>query len=75
MVIDTAMINYFPKEAQFRKDVDFVDEKLTGTNSLFLLITGQEKGDMTKPEILKCVDGLQEYLQKNNPDKVLNWLS
>ncbi len=68
MVIDTAMINYFPKEAQFRKDVDFVDEKLTGTNSLFLLITGQEKGDLTKPEILKSVDGLQKYLEKNNPE-------
>lgn len=68
MVIDTAMINYFPKEAQFRKDVDFVDEKLTGTNSLFLLVTGQEKGDMTKPEILKSVEGLQSYLQKNNPE-------
>ena len=68
LVIDTAMINYFPENSRFRKDVDFVDENLTGTNSLFFLVTGQENGDLTKPEILKSVEGLQQYLEKKNPE-------
>lgn len=62
LVIDTSLVNYFPKNSQFRKDVDYVDETFAGTNSLFFVISGQEKGDMTKPEILHAVDNMQSYL-------------
>ncbi len=64
LVIDTSLVNYFPKSSQFRKDIDYVDHNFAGTNSLYFVISGQEKGDMTKPEILKAVDNLQEYLDK-----------
>lgn len=36
--IDTALINYFPKDCQFRKDIDYVDERFAGTNSIFFNI-------------------------------------
>ncbi|QTQ13805.1 RND family transporter [Treponema parvum] len=68
MIIDTAMINYFPKEVQFRKDIDFVDKNLTGSNTLFFVVSGREKGDMTKPEILKAVDNMQNHLLKTMPE-------
>ncbi|QTQ12002.1 RND family transporter [Treponema parvum] len=68
MVIDTAMINYFPKEVQFRKNIDFVDKNLTGSNTLFFVVSGREKGDMTKPEILKAVDNMQNHLLKTMPE-------
>lgn len=33
--IDTALINYFPEDCQFRKDIDYIDERFAGTNSIF----------------------------------------
>ncbi|MCM1321477.1 MAG: efflux RND transporter permease subunit [Bacteroides sp.] len=62
LIIDTSMVNYFPASSEFRKDLKFVDENFAGSNSLYFVISGQEKGDMTKPEILKAVDDMQFYL-------------
>lgn len=64
LVIDTSLVNYFPANSKFRKDIKYVDENFAGTNSLYFVVSGQENGDMTKPEILKAVDDLQFYLDE-----------
>ena len=66
--VDTAMVNYFPSDSDFRQGIAYADEKFAGTNSLYFIISGQEKGDLTKPEILKSVDNLQNYLQGKYPE-------
>ena len=66
--IDTSLISYFPKTAQLRKDIDYVNEHFAGTNSVYFNITGQEKGDITNPELLKAVDELEEYLEDTYPE-------
>jgi len=38
LVIDTSMVNYFPKDAQLRQDIDYVNDNFAGTNSVYLLI-------------------------------------
>lgn len=38
IVIDTSMVNYFPKTSQLRQDIDYVNENFAGTNSVYLLI-------------------------------------
>lgn len=63
--IDTAIVNYFPENCQLRQDIKSIDENFAGTNSLYFTIEGQEKGDLTKPEILKAVDDMQTYLAEN----------
>lgn len=63
--IDTAIVNYFPESCQLRQDINSIDENFAGTNSLYFTIEGQEKGDLTKPEILKAVDDMQTYLADN----------
>ena len=63
--IDTALVNYFPKDCELRQDIDYVDRQFAGTNSVYFVISGQEKGDLTKPEILKAVDDMQSYLAEN----------
>ncbi len=68
LVTDTSLVNYFPASSKFRTDIDYVDETFAGTNSLYFVISGQEKGDLAKPEILKAVDDLQNYLTKEYPD-------
>ena len=63
--IDTAIVNYFPENCELRQDINSIDENFAGTNSLYFTIEGQEKGDLTKPEILKAVDDMQTYLADN----------
>lgn len=70
LVIETAMINYFPPTSTLRQDVDYIDSHFAGTNSLFFVVSGEKKGDLTNPEILKATDNLQEYLETNYPNEI-----
>lgn len=70
LVVDTSLVNYFPSTSKFRKDIAYVDETFAGTNTVYFVISGQEKGDLTKPEILKAVDSLQENISEKYPDRV-----
>lgn len=63
--IDTSLVNYFPKNSEFRQDIDYVDQRFAGTNSIYFNIQGQESGDITNPELLAAVDGMQAYLLEN----------
>lgn len=70
LVINTALVDYFPANSKFREDIKFVDKTFAGTNDVYFVISGQEKGDMTKPEILKAVDDLQNHLLDDYPDQI-----
>ncbi len=63
--IDTALVNYFPESCDMRQDIKYIDEQFAGTNSVYFNVSGQEKGDLTNPEILKAVDDMQDYLESN----------
>jgi hypothetical protein len=43
LVVDTAMVNYFPKTSKFRQDLAYVDESLCGSNSIYVVVKGKEK--------------------------------
>ena len=60
--IDTSLISYFPKDSKMRQDIEYVDSEFAGTNSIFFVIRGPEKGSITNPELLKAVDTMQDYL-------------
>lgn len=66
--IDTALVNYFPKDCDMRQDMDYIDRQFAGTNSLYLNVKGPEKGSLTNPEILKAVDDLQGYMESEFSD-------
>ena len=66
--IDTSLVNYFPKDCTMRKEIDDIDREFAGTNSLYILIEGNEKGSITEPEILKTADEMQENLQEKFPE-------
>lgn len=66
--IDTSFVSYFPKSSRLRKDIDFVNEEFAGTNSVYLIVTGQEKGDITNTDLLNAVDGLENHLAKKYDD-------
>lgn len=43
LIVDTALVNYFPKDSKFRQDITYVDENLAGSNTLYLIVSGEEK--------------------------------
>ncbi|WP_407426478.1 efflux RND transporter permease subunit, partial [Treponema sp.] len=43
LVVDTALVNYFPPDSKFRQDITYVDEHLAGSNTLYLIVSGEEK--------------------------------
>lgn len=42
LVVDTAMVNYFPFSSKFRQDLAYVDDTLAGSNSMYIVVTGRE---------------------------------
>ena len=42
LVIDTALINYFPENSKLRQDVRYVNDRFAGTNSIYVLVKGNE---------------------------------
>lgn len=46
LVIETSMINYFPKTSTIRRDVDYVNSNFAGSNTISLIVTKlSEDGD------------------------------
>ena len=68
LVIDTSLVNYFPASSEVRKDIDYVDKKFAGTNSVYFTIAGEAESAITNPEILKSMDDLSTYLQDIHPE-------
>ncbi len=50
LIVDTALVNYFPPDSKFRKDISYVDEHLAGSNTLYLVVSGEEKEDSVVEE-------------------------
>jgi len=68
LVVDTSLVNYFDKNSSVRKDIDYVDKKFAGTNSVYFTITAPTQGGITNPEFLKPMDDLVDYLYDSYPD-------
>ena len=66
--IESAFLEYFPKNSKIRSDVVSIDNKYVGTTGFSLVVTGREKGDMCNPEILKSMDDLENFLKSNHPE-------
>lgn len=50
LVVDTAMVNYFPNSSKFRQDLAYVDETLAGSNSMYIVIKGKEMPETSQAE-------------------------
>ena len=49
LVVDTAMVNYFPGTSKFRQDLAYVDETLSGSNSMYVVVRGKEIPEASVP--------------------------
>lgn len=62
MNIESALIEYFPKDSSIRVDSDYISENLAGTNTFNVVISGDDPTDVIDPAVLSEMDGLKEYL-------------
>lgn len=61
--VDTNFLSYFDEDSDIRKTADIVSEKLAGASTFFLVVDGKEPDSMKRPELLKAVDRIQEFME------------
>jgi predicted RND superfamily exporter protein len=65
IVIDNSMVEYFRKGAEIRDADDFLRGNFGGTKDFSVVVRGQDRGDLTDPEILKAMDDLTAHLKNS----------
>ncbi len=60
--IDNSTKTYFSKGLNFQKDDAFLNSRLAGTNTLYLLVEGNQPDAVKNPRILRAMDAVQHYL-------------
>jgi predicted RND superfamily exporter protein len=61
--IETDFIKYFKKDSDIYISTFFIQEHLTGTSSLNVVIEGGEEGIIKEPRVLYQMEKLEEYLE------------
>ncbi len=62
--VDNSFRFWFAPSTQLRIDDALLNEKLPGTASLRLLIDGQAEGVLQRPEVLRAVSDLEDFLRR-----------
>ena len=62
----TDILSIFPPESQLRQANDWINENLTGTSSISVIISG-EKDSIKKPDVLRQMEGLQQHIENRFP--------
>ncbi|MDI3548715.1 MAG: uncharacterized protein PWR10_2367 [Halanaerobiales bacterium] len=65
IIIDTPLIEMFKEDTEIRQADDFINDNFAGTSIMNVMIAGEGRGSLTDPEILKQMDGLEQYLMEN----------
>jgi hydrophobe/amphiphile efflux-3 (HAE3) family protein len=68
VIKDFVLVEYFKEDTEIRQADRFLREKFNGTDSFNIIVRGEERGDLTNPEILKAMDGLAQYLLDKYPE-------
>ncbi len=61
--VDTNFLSYFDEDTEIRKTADIITEKLAGASTFYLVVDGREPDSMKRPELLRAVDRIQEYME------------
>ena len=68
MNIESALIDYFPKDSSIRVNADYISDNFAGTNTFNVVVKGENRGDVIEPQVLNEMDNLKQYLLAKNPD-------
>lgn len=63
VVIDNSSKNYFSSSLDIQKDDQFLNARLAGTNTLYLMVESDDDDAMKSPRVLAGIEQLQRHLQ------------
>lgn len=67
ILIDTNMIGNFRENTSIARADAFENKNFGGTTVMSIIVKGQKDGDLLNPDILKAMDDLVIYLEKDEP--------
>jgi predicted RND superfamily exporter protein len=63
IVLGTNMIRYLKPDDGVRRQIEWIDAKISGTGSLEFLIETEQDGGFANPSLLRRVERIQDYLR------------
>jgi uncharacterized protein len=71
--VNNDFMSFFKENAPFRKDVEKLNKDLTGFSTMSIVVGTEDAGDIVEPDVLKQIDGFQQYLKNLGKfDKVVS---
>jgi len=64
IVLNDQFVNYFDKSIEFRKDTDYVMEKLTGIYTMSFPLQSKLKGGIANPKYIKALEKFTDWLNE-----------
>jgi len=61
--IESSLKHYFSPELQVLKDDRALNQRMAGTNNIYLMIEGEEQDAIKDPDVLKAMDDLATFVQ------------
>ncbi|MCK5198053.1 MAG: RND family transporter, partial [Spirochaetales bacterium] len=65
---DNVLVEYFKKDTEIRIADNFLNSKFNGTTFFEIVVSGENPGDLTDPEILLAMDELSLFLKTKYPE-------
>lgn len=63
VVVDNSTKSYFSRDLPFQQDDRILNERLAGTNTLYLLVEGADDDAIKDPKTLQAMDDVQRFLE------------
>lgn len=63
--VETNFVEYFKKQSEVRKSIDFVEKKMSGVGSLDISFQSTEENAFLNPDNLKMIENVQHFLESN----------
>ena len=71
--IESSLKGYFSEDLEVMKADRSLNERMAGTNTMYLLIEGEEQDAIKNPEVLKAMDELADFIETQpNIGKVMS---
>ncbi len=68
LVIDNVMVEYFRADTDVVKADEFIRRQFGGSKSVSVVVSGENRGDVLRPDVLASMDGLNAYLTERVPE-------
>lgn len=63
VVVDNSTKSYFSRDLSFQQDDKILNERLGGTNTLYVLVEGADDDAIKDPKVLQAMDDVQRFLE------------